>query len=670
MIIMRNSGINSRIIGLYAQMWTYQAIGLAVLAVARIVWLFTLGAFEQSDGVFADSLPLFLYNSFRFDIQAITYISLPAILALLAVPFFEKGTAAVRCARFMRHYYAVMLSMLVALVVAEFFFYSNFNVRYNVVFFDFFDEGPWGLLQTMWQDYPMFTIMAFVLAVGVVIDYAGVYVSRISFKPKKAGGAILTLLLVIIVAGTTFIFMRGSVTRYTLQVEAFIVSTNDAVNNAVPNCLYLLKKAYKERVNSFKLRSEEALLASQGFSTLDEAITVAGLPLCDAGDKLHNALFATVESAASDSSLQSSAPNILLILNESWSSFLLAMDKGDSLDLMCSLRSHINNDVVIKNFTSVRNGTIYSIEAVTMAMPYQRFFNSKYRFDAYGASIAAPFKESGYSTAFIVGMDPTWENIREGLTVQHFDTVIGRREVMEALPGSSTSTIGVYDEFLYEYILRRMEQRAALDSPQFIVALTTTNHPPFTYPEGMSLPPLTDEWYQSPYLTGDRDVLRKYGLGAQYANKSLGDFLTRFKASPMAGNTIVVVTGDHNVRSILDYSVVPAEYKYSVPLYICLPPRYAVDAAFKEQLAERYGSHYDILPTLAPLALKEGSEYLCIGRNLLDSLCSDDGFFGYNQEAVLAPDAQNADSLMRVMKARELLMEIYYQQGFRQAGSH
>jgi hypothetical protein len=47
--------------------------------------------------------------------------------------------------------------------------------------------------------------------------------------------------------------MRGSVTRYTLQVEAFMVSTDDNINQAVPNAIYLLKKAYKERKNSFML---------------------------------------------------------------------------------------------------------------------------------------------------------------------------------------------------------------------------------------------------------------------------------------------------------------------------------------------------------------------------------------------------------------------------------
>lgn len=429
----------------------------------------------------------------------------------------------------------------------------------------------------------------------------------------------------------------------------------------MPNCLYLLKKAYKERVNSFKLLSEKELLKSGGFATLDEAIVAAGLPLHggDDDEKLHNALFATADS---NSSMKS--PNVLLVLNESWSTFLLEMDRGDSLDLMCSLRPHIENGLLLKNFTSVRNGTIYSIEAVTLAMPYKKFFNSKYRFEPLPTSIAYPFKSSGYSTAFVVGMDPTWENILEGLTIQHFDTVIGRREIMAAIPGSTTSEIGVYDEFLYSYLFERMNRKATEGKPQFVVTLTTTNHPPFTYPEGMDLPPLTDMWYSSPFLTGDKDVLTKYGLGAQYANNSLGDFLTRFSQSPLADNTIVIVTGDHNVRSILDYSKVPQRYMYSVPLFIYLPSQYKVDAECAKRIESRFGSHFDILPTLAPLALKEGVEYLSIGHNLLDCERDDSLYFGYNQEMVLAPDCHDADSLMQVMKARELLMEMYYQKSF------
>lgn len=652
---------SASILSLYAQIWLYQLIGLLIFAIARIVHLF--GNCSVEDIVaHSDSLSMFLWNGWRFDTQALTYISLPAIITSLVVPWFGKKAIA-KCSSIMRKYYAVMLSALGALVTAEFFFYDNFNSRYNVVFFDFFDEGPWGLLQTMWQDYPFLRIVLSVLALGALIYYIGKYISRTDINLKKKFGIPAAIVSTIAIAGITFIFMRGSVTRYTLQVEAFMVSNDDNINNAVPNAVYLLKKAYKERANSFKIFSDEKLLAREEFSTIDELITVARLPLSNGTnyEKIENAIFATISEHKDDTLPQ---PNVLLILSESWSSFLTSMDKGNELDLLCSLRKHLQEDILFKNFQSVRNGTIYSLETVTLTMPYMRFFNSRYRFESFPTSIAYPFKQNGYNTTFITGMDPTWENVLEGLSYQSFDTIIGRQDIMHSVAQSTTSAIGVYDEFLMQYLFERMSNNAS-GNPQFVVTLTTTNHPPFTYPDNMQLPPLTDEWYNSKYLTGDKDVLRKYGLGAQYANRSIGDFLTRLKSSPLAENTIVIITGDHNVRSILNYETVTDEHRFSVPLYIYLPPSYTLPEKAKREISSRYGSHYDLLSTIAPLALKNGTGYLNVGQNLLDTTAANRDFFSYNEKQILAPERTNKDSLMRMMKARELLMEMYYQYQFR-----
>ena len=654
-----NRNRTADLLTLYIQIWIYQLIGILIFSLARVFHLAQQTSFENISK-HIDSLPLFLWNSWRFDIQAITYISLPAILvALIAVFVGKKGVS--RCSAFLRIYYAILLSIVSLIVTAEFYFFNNFTSRYNIVFFDFFDEGPLSLLITMWQDYPLLKILLSVMAFGVLIYTAGKYISKISVNFKFNP---LYLLLIAII-GVTFIFMRGSVTRYTLQVEAFMVSNDEKINQAVPNSFYLLKKAYKERKNSFKIYSDEQLLSDGGFHNIDDAIRNAGLPLCNAEtniEKLENAIFATAPGNDKDSL---GSPNVLLILSESWSSIITNMDKGDSLDILCSLRKHLNEDISLKNFQSVRNGTIYSIEMVTMTMPYIRFFNSRYRFKNIPTSIAHPFKEDGYNTAFITGIDPTWENILEGLSYQGFDTIIGRQDILHQIEGSSTNAIGVYDEYLMQYLFERMNNDN--NKPQFTIVLTTTNHPPFTYPDNMELPPLTDEWYNSTDLIGDKDVLTKYGLGAQYANKSIGDFLTKFKASDLANNTIVIITGDHNARSIFNYSnSTTSKLQYSVPFYMYLPPSYCVSAEEKEIIEKRYASHYDILSTIAPLSLKKGTKYLNVGNNILDTTKQNKDFFSYNEEQIMAPEESNKDSLMNVMKSRELIMKLYYQNQFRE----
>lgn len=641
----------ARLLTLYIQIWLYQFIGISIFIAARIAFVFTHGG-EEIFGEHLDCLPLFTWNAWRFDIQSITYVTLLPLLAAFAVTFMKSRKSIGICIKYTRYYYAVLWAIITLISVAEFYFYDNFECRYNVVFFDFFDEGPLGLLRTMWEDYPCMSILAFIVAVGGMVAYAGKYIGRKSVAPRSWMGVKASIVCIVLIAGITFIFMRGSVSTYTLQVEAFIVSPDENINNAVPNALYMLKKAYKERKESFKLMSDEKVLREDGFSSLEEAESVAALTADN--------IFSTAKA------LEKEQPNILLIMNESWSSYLVNFDKGDTLDLLCSLRSHMNEDILLKKFQSVRNGTVYSLESVILAMPYLHYFQSRYRYDSLATSIAYPLKKSGYSTRFITGMDPTWENLNEALKVQYFDRIDGRVQIMEAIEGSTASQIGVYDEFLYTYLAQELEKGIAEGKPQFIMTLTTTNHPPFTYPENMNLPPLNEHWYSSPALTGNHDVKTKYGLGAQYSNRCLGDFLTWLKSSPFAQNTVVIATGDHNVRSILNYDVVPSNQKHSVPFYIYLPPKYAISNDAKKKIEERYGCHYDILPTIAGLALKEGVEYLNIGNNILDTLKKNDCYYSYNEKLTLSPDSCRNDSIRRMVEARQTLMKLYYQGIFRE----
>ena len=135
-----NINKTSNLLTLYIQIWIYQLIGITIFSLARIFHLFSLSSIENISK-HLDSLPLFLWNSWRFDIQAITYISLPAILAALVVSFIGKN-AVNKYIGVIRGYYSVLLSIVALIVTAEFFYFENFTSRYNIVFFDFFDEGP------------------------------------------------------------------------------------------------------------------------------------------------------------------------------------------------------------------------------------------------------------------------------------------------------------------------------------------------------------------------------------------------------------------------------------------------------------------------------------------------------------------------------------------------
>lgn len=154
--------------------------------------------------------------------------------------------------------------------------------------------------------------------------------------------------------------------------------------------------------------------------------------------------------------------------------------------------------------------------------------------------------------------------------------------------------------------------------------------------------------------TDQSSGIKKYIDGFRYYNKALNTFLTLFKKSKAAHNTILIVTGDHNVRSILNYNVVNKRWKYSVPLYIYLPP-YLQRPAYRKT-TKRWGCHDDIIPTLAPFAFQH-TQYFKLGNNLLDTTNTKTPYCSYNVEQIL-PNNKRAQ---RRIQARNLLRDIYFQ---------
>lgn len=634
-------------------------IGFALILLWRLVFITSFiprGTFREN----SSDVPLMVWHAFRFDMFALSYITVLPFFLVALTSFISSGSFFRLVRKICRVYYTVMITFLLFLLIVDYYFFRNFADHINVVIFDFFDEGPLSLLQTMWQEYPIIWIVVLLtLFAWGVWRFSGVIVNNERGFFKLSGIPYIWL-SVILFAGLVFLGMRGSAKSFPIQVEDLLVSPSQFINNCVPNPVYMFKKALKENRKEFELFSTEQILAHGGYSSLEELIDRAGYSEKDNQDlsdrqRVESCLFSHADT------IHHRAPNVLLIISESWSQFLLELD-SPGCDLQGAMRIHIKDDFVFSNFQSVRNGTIYTLETLAVASPYKRLFSTKFRFINFSSSIANAYNKSGYHTVFLTGMDQAWENCGEGLKIQGFESVIGKYELLSSNTGYSNNMIGVYDEFLMDTLFRILADNSAGDGrPKFIICVTTSNHPPFTMPPTYKRNSLPDSLINSPFFFGDLETTEKYLYGAQYSNNAIGSFLTRLKASEYSENTLVMLTGDHNVRSILNYSgPVSESFRNRVPLYLYLPP-YLRDR-YKEIRTERWGDHFDIFPTLAPLSLSN-VDYLSVGANLLDITIPDSIYYSYNETQILSllvdKRVQEAE-----MKARETLLKIYFQMNF------
>ena len=610
-------------------------------------------------------LPRLLFNSLRFDVLVVCYVLLlPTILTFVFAALRKPWTERV-LSRFRRLYFSIVCALLLAISGIDMGFYANFNSHINLTFFDFFNEGPMSLIQTIWEEYHcVYEAIAFLLILLPIL----LLIRRIELDKSSAHNALHSAsrqqpsrLKVIKLSATILLYiaflvigLRGSVWRFPLQIEDTFVSNQKPLNDLVPNAIYMLKKAYKEKNNAFKIAKTDDLLHEYKFKSLQEALDVytdgkVKMAKNDTLTALQHALFEEVGD-----SLKQPQPNIVIIYSESWSNYLFNLQQKDA-EMYFGLERHFKDDLLFRNFQSVQNGTVASLENLYVSTPFPRFFASAYRFKTLPTSIALPFKASNYTTTFMSGMDAAWENCAEALVHQQFDAIYDKFSLLKDYPHATYNSIGVYDEYLFQALLDRLEKPSK--KRQMIAVMTTTNHPPFEFPKDLKLPPLPESFYgKKCFAEHNRKVLDKYLTGFRYYNKVLNEFLDHFKASAAAKNTILFITGDHNVRSILDYDAVDKRYEHSVPLYVYLPPYLRKEAYNK--LTNRWGSHDDILATLAPFAFHD-TKYFRMGHNLLDTTVPDSTYYSANVDQIESVPTYRKEA-ERLTAARNLLRQVYF----------
>ena len=647
----------------------YSAVILVILLLVRIcfaVAFVPMSVISSNLAVF----PRLLFNLLRFDVQVICYVLLlPTVLTFIFVVLRKPWTDHV-LSRFRLIYFSIVSVLLLIISGIDMGFYANFNSHINLTFFDFFNEGPMSLIQTVWEEYHcVYEAIAFLLiTLPVLLLIRKIELSNLSSRrsvlssygrKSSRRNSINLLLIILLYIVFLAIGLRGSVWRFPLQIEDTFVSNQKTLNDLVPNAVYMLKKAYKEKRNAFKMENTSDLLKQYKFKSLQEALDIytggkVRMVKNDTLTALQHALFAKVGD-----SLKQRQPNIVIIYSESWSNYLFNLQQKDA-EMYFGLERHFKEDLLFRNFQSVQNGTVASLENLFVSTPFPRFFASAYRFKPLSTSIALPFKASNYTTTFMSGMDAAWENCAEALVHQQFDAIYDKFFLLKDYPHATYNSIGVYDEYLFQALLDKLNKPSK--KRQMIAVMTTTNHPPFEFPKDLKLPPLPESFYNKKcFAEHNRKVLDKYLTGFRYYNKVLNEFLNRFKASTAAKNTILIITGDHNVRSILNYDAVDKRYEHSVPLYIYLPPYLRKEAYNK--LTKRWGSHDDILATLAPFAFRN-AKYFKMGKNLLDTSVSDNTYYSANVDQIEAiPIYQKKAE--RLTAARNFLRLVYFAKLFR-----
>lgn len=652
---MSSSSLHSIRAAAFAWVFVAMLVVVATLGIVRLLFICKFASFD----LFADNLgavPLFLLNALRFDAQIGTYASLPLLVGAIVVCIAPAKTHA-HVARFSRVYIAVAATIVGLVALADVHWYNNFSRHFDIVAFDFFDEEPSVLIKGIINEAPLVPIVIGLAVLYFSAWFAGGWGIRLASRLFSGSMSItrltvgsLSLLTLMVVAS------RGSLGTFTLRPEDVYVSSSNLMNDCVPNGIFMLKKAWSERKDQFKMDDDEAILARAGFKTESEA-AATWLSRPDTGHLTADSALV----AYGDTKKEWADYDVVVIVSESWGRLLMDYDSIYNIDLLCSMRGHLKEDLLWRDFLSATNGTIDAVEALTTSSPYRRLFTSRYRDTNLPLSTATVFRSAGYQTEFVSGIEISWRNLSEVLPHQGFDRVIGKFELLEQMPDAELNhTWGVYDHSMLTFLLSELQKPRTDSAPRFFMALTSTNHTPFEFPKDYELPALDLPADPAAFAISDEAVIRDYLRGYQYTSRALGDFMTALKASPAASHTIVAITGDHNTRLVLPYPEgSDPKLKYSVPFYLYVP---SAPDSWRRFTSSRVGSHSDVVPTLVNLTMT-GVPYLNAGQNLLaDSIPG--GTCGVNTEHVLYSADADRDAINRRLEALDALKQIWFKRQF------
>ncbi|HJX30462.1 MAG TPA: LTA synthase family protein, partial [Thermodesulfobacteriota bacterium] len=184
-------------------------------------------------------------------------------------------------------------------------------------------------------------------------------------------------------------------------------------------------------------------------------------------------------------------------------------------------------------------------------------------------------KERGYDVKFIYSGYGYFDNMNYFFSHNGFETVdrnnFSKNEIV------FENAWGVCDEDLFNKCMKEFDKSFKKNTPFFALILTTSNHRPFTYPNGRI------------------DIPSHSGRGGavKYTDYAIGKFIRDAKEKPWFEDTLFVIVADHCASSA-GKTKLPVK-KYEIPLLIYSPGHVT------PQKIDKLTSQIDIAPTVLEL---------------------------------------------------------------------
>ena len=548
----------------YATLFFLIGLYVVLSTLTRVIFLFWSSA--DADFHVFYVIRAFL-TGFAFDLASGLSFMLLYALYLLLFPKRWIGSLADKI--FTYTYLSLTLFIIFFGLMAEFPFWDEFGVRFNFIAVDYLIY-TYEVVSNINQSYPLPLIIAVLLALVaatfILLHKRGILQATFSDRLPFLKRAAFTLP----------VFVAAALLLGILRNKLADFSNNMVINEVGKNGVFSFFAAFRANeldYDTFYPRMDEKA-----------AYRLVKKNLLQDNQAYTSNQWDNIERRSIGDEKAEIRPNIILIAIESFSADFLS-SFGNKNQLTPVYDSLAQQSIFFTNLYATGTRTVRGMEALTLCVPPTPGNSMVRRPDnAHIFSIATVLRQKDYHPYFIYGGDGYFDNMNTFFGGQGFD-IVDRDRGNPLSDNISThryqiadkdvtfeNAWGICDEDLYRQALRYADAGSRENRPFFQFVMTTSNHKPYTFPEGrIKLP------------QGDRNA------AVRYTDYALGKFLADARKKPWFKNTVFLIVADHCASSAGKWEINIDKHHIPAIMYNLPEPAQRID---------RLTSQIDLMPTL------------------------------------------------------------------------
>ncbi|MCP5278638.1 MAG: sulfatase-like hydrolase/transferase [Thiobacillus sp.] len=546
-------------------------IFIAIATLTRLLLLLKTGA-----GLVPPPLwPGLFLRGLGFDLTVLAWLCAPLLLLMAVGRWRGKLASWQKAVRLVLFWLAASLLLFGAL--AEWIFWDEFSTRFNFIAVDYLIYTH-EVMGNIMESYPVGALLGAVATLGGLLTWT--LRRAILAVPCKSPSRGLRLAYAILALALPWAAWQ------TGDTDQMQFSANVFANELTGNGLMTFAAAARRNELDYD-RFYRTLPADRAHRLLAE-MGVEREPLSTAlnPDKDQEEAFDPRRTP-----FRHPPRNVVLISVESLSAEYLGRF-GNTQGLTPNLDRLAGEGLLFSRLYATGTRTVRGLEALSLGTPpipgqaiVRRPGNEHL------ATVGEILKRQGYATYFIYGGYGYFDNMNAYFAGNDYQ-IIDRTDFPKATVGFS-NVWGVADEFLFDNALATLDQTHARGKPFLAHIMTTSNHRPYTYPQGRI----------------DRPSPGGRAGAVKYTDYAIGRFIEQASAKPWFHDTLFVIVADH-CASAAGKTKLPVR-GYHIPLILYAP------ALLPPGRNDRLVSQIDIPPTILDVMGLPGDDHF-FGKSLFE----------------------------------------------------